>query len=88
MTGKVNNINYLVTMAPLGGWDLLGIPMNWPWDSQGSLMHVRSEGRPNRRAIVVQIAERIMLVLIERSQNTQYLAVCCIIGCVAPDQSV
>ncbi|KAF7662316.1 hypothetical protein LDENG_00238890 [Lucifuga dentata] len=36
--------------------------------------------RSNRRATVAQISEKLMLALIERCQNTQCIAVCCVWG--------
>lgn len=41
----------------------------------------------NRQAITAQIAPKLMLVLIERCQNTKWITLCCIWVCIAAEQS-
>ena len=59
---------------------------------QDSLMHVGSEGwpmwsDPTDDALLPKLLKKLMLVLLDRCQNTQCIAVCCVWGCIATDQS-
>ena len=59
---------------------------------QGSLMHVGSEGWPvwsdqTDELLELKLLKKLMLVLIERAQNTQSISVCCVWGGIAADQS-
>ena len=42
---------------------------------------------PNDELLLLKMLKKLMLVLIERCQNTQGITVCCIWGCIATDQS-
>ena len=53
---------------------------------QGSLMPVGSKGWPVEFEIL-KLLKRLMLVLLERCQNTQCIAVCCIWRYIATEQS-
>ena len=63
--------------------------------SQASLMyvgHVGNEGwpvwsDPTDELPLIKLLKKLMLVLIERCQNTQCITVCCVWGCIATDQS-
>ena len=68
----------------------------WTSDSvmggHGSLMHVGSKGRavwsdPTDELMFFKLLKKLMLVLIERYQNTQCITVCCVWGCIATDQT-
>ena len=55
---------------------------------QGSFMHVGREGwlawsDPTDELLLLKLLKKLMLVLIERCQNTQCNAVCCVWGCIA-----
>ncbi len=54
-------------------------------------MYVASEGWPvwsdPTDELQLKLLKKLMLVLMERCQNTQCITDCCIWGCIAPDQS-
>ena len=59
---------------------------------QGLLMLVGSEvwpvwSDPTDELLLLKLLKKLMLVLIEWCQNTQCIAVCCVWGCIAADQS-
>ena len=59
---------------------------------QGSLMHVGSEGwpvwsDPTDELLMLKLLSNLMLVQIERLQNTKCITVCCVWGSVAAGQS-
>ena len=56
-----------------------------PGQTRGSLMHVGSEGwpvlsDPIEELLELKLMKKLMLVLIERCQNTQSISVCCVWG--------
>ena len=54
---------------------------------QESLMHVGHKGwsDPTAELLLLKLLKKLMRVLIERCQNTQCIAVCCIWSCIAAD---
>ena len=59
---------------------------------QGSLMHVGSEGwpewsDPTDELLLLKLLKKLMLVLIEKCQNTQCITICCVWDCIAANQS-
>ena len=74
-------------------WSKEGKPVNRrQGQTQGSLMHVGSEGwpvlsDPIEELLELKLLKKLMLVPTERCQNTQCIAVCCVWGCVAADRS-
>ena len=59
---------------------------------QGSMMHVGSEGwplwsDPTDELLLLKLLKKLILVLTERCPNTHCIAICCIQGCIAAEQS-
>ena len=67
-------------------WSKEGKPVNRrQGQTRGSLMHVGSEGwpvlsGPIEELLELKLLKKLMLVLIERCQNTQCISVCCCMG--------
>ena len=65
-------------------WSKEGKPVNRrQGQTRGSLMHVGSEGwpvlsDPIEELLELKLLKKLMLVLIERCQNTQCITVCCV----------
>ena len=65
-----------------------GEPLTGSWGGQGSVKNVGSEGWPVWSYPTNELQlNKLMLVLIERCQNTQCIVVCCSWGCIVADQS-